>query len=118
MEKLRSVLNFITSSRFFGMLLFLFVLVAIPATVALLKQQQDIRNRAQTSCFIEVPISAKNTTTGECREFSSPCDVPEHWDYTPSCNPTRVTIYVKVPGIGTDGNKNPKNPERQMQVML
>lgn len=34
---------------------------------------------------IQVITPAKNPQTGECREFPTPCDVPEGWDKVGSC---------------------------------
>lgn len=117
MRKIGAFLELLTSTRFFSILFLLLLGVAIPITIALIKQQQDLRKRA-IECIVEVPISAKNPTTGECKEFPTPCDVPEPWQYVPSCNPTKIQLSLKLPGIGTDGNKNPRNPQRSMQVFL
>lgn len=35
---------------------------------------------------IQVITSAKNFITGECKEFPTPCDVPEEWERVESCN--------------------------------
>lgn len=34
---------------------------------------------------IQVITPAKNPATGECREFPTPCDVPENWEQVESC---------------------------------
>lgn len=36
---------------------------------------------------IQVITPAKNEETGECKEFPTPCDVPEGWEKVESCNP-------------------------------
>lgn len=40
------------------------------------------------SACIQVVTPAKNSTTGECREFPTPCDVPAGWKKVDSCGPT------------------------------
>lgn len=35
---------------------------------------------------IQVITPAKNLKTSECKEFSTPCDVPEGWNNVSSCN--------------------------------
>ena len=37
---------------------------------------------------IQVLQSAKNPLTQECKTFSTPCDVPEGWTTTNSCDTT------------------------------
>lgn len=34
----------------------------------------------------QVITPAKNQKTGECKEFPTPCDVPEGWEKVASCN--------------------------------
>lgn len=35
---------------------------------------------------IQVITPARNPQTGECKEFPTPCDVPEEWEEVGSCN--------------------------------
>lgn len=35
---------------------------------------------------IQVITPAKNPSTGDCREFPTPCDVPEGWEKVSGCN--------------------------------
>lgn len=43
----------------------------------------------------QVITPAKNPTTGECQEFSTPCDVPEGWEKVDSCPITSSTYYLQ-----------------------
>ena len=44
-----------------------------------------------TSC-IQVITPAKNPETGECKEFRSPCDVPENWIRVNSCENLEIRL--------------------------
>jgi len=46
-----------------------------------------IDQRGENRC-IQITVWAKNTATGECREFGSPCTVPSGWEiywFDPTC---------------------------------
>lgn len=55
--------------------------------LALQAQPQSILPPAseQKRVCIQVVTPAKNTTTGECREFPTPCDIPSGWIKVVSC---------------------------------
>lgn len=53
---------------------------------------------AGKSC-IQVITPAKNPATGECREFATPCDVPEGW--IKGCSGD-----ITTPKLPNEGNKN------------
>ncbi len=42
---------------------------------------------SSSSVCIQVITPAKNLGTGECREFPTPCDVPQGWEKVDSCGP-------------------------------
>lgn len=48
---------------------------------------------------IQVITPAKNTATGECREFPTPCDVPNGWKKVSSCpTPSPSSIATQATG--------------------
>lgn len=52
---------------------------------------------AATAC-IQVIQPAKNITTGECKNFPTPCDVPSGWNAVSECMPateTQVNFSLK-----------------------
>ncbi len=40
----------------------------------------------------QVITSARNSKTGECKDFPTPCDVPEGWEKVASCNPNDILL--------------------------
>jgi len=59
---------------------------------ALLQQMQNLRDQiAQENRCLQVITPAQNSSTGECKEFSTPCEVPFGWAKVNSC-PVRATI--------------------------
>ena len=48
-----------------------------------------------TPVCIQVITPAKNSSTGECKNFSTPCDVPTGWTKVDSC-PISTTPYITV----------------------
>ncbi|OGZ33265.1 MAG: hypothetical protein A2174_03195 [Candidatus Portnoybacteria bacterium RBG_13_41_18] len=42
---------------------------------------------------IHVITPAKNLTTGECREFPTPCDVPDDWEKVEKCSIIKYYLY-------------------------
>lgn len=100
----------------FPLLFLVAILIAIPITVGLLKERQDIRKRAQ--CLIDFPSQARNPATGECREFLSPCDIPVGWEQVSTCQSTKVGLSARFPGIGIDGNKQPQRMARPLHIIL
>lgn len=50
----------------------------------------------------QVVTSARNSTTGECREFVTPCDIPEGWERVDTCpisSPTPTPTPLRI-GFG------------------
>lgn len=54
--------------------------------VAKIKKLREVRERVkERKVCIQVITPAINPETGECKKFSSPCDVPEGWKIVRSC---------------------------------
>ncbi len=51
---------------------------------------QTVNQTNQTLCA-QVLTTAENTSSGECRTFNTPCDVPSGWTMVPNCNATNTT---------------------------
>ena len=54
--------------------------------------------QCSAKCIIATTY-AVNTKTGECRSFSSPCDIPEQWkvvDQCPPIQPVYILLYIIV----------------------
>ena len=50
---------------------------------------------------IQVITPAKNKKTGECRDFPTPCDVPEEWKQTNSCGISATSSGIPL-GDGSE----------------
>jgi len=67
--------------------------VSIPEAVALTVQSEPTVAQEDTVCA-QVVTLASNPETGECREFSTPCDVPENWSVQTSCGDKSIVLSV------------------------
>jgi len=54
---------------------------------------------SRPSVCIQVITPAKNPTTGECKEFPTPCDVPTGWVKVNSCSTSTLQIPIKIPPL-------------------
>lgn len=50
-------------------------------------RREEKKNESNRRVCAQVIAPAKNPRTGECREFSTPCDVPEGWKKVDRCLP-------------------------------
>jgi hypothetical protein len=69
---------------------------------ALLKQVEELKAKiAQENRCLQVVTPAKNPTTGECKDFLTPCEVPSGWKKVNSCTKTEEqSITVIFPNGG------------------
>jgi|GEM_PF-3685261 len=88
---------------------YLFVLLSFVLAVTFIYMVQLEREPVEGRVCIQVITSAKNTQTGEVRDFPTPCDVPAGWE------PLKVEILPNVPvSVTANDEENPgtyKNTE-------
>lgn len=75
----------------------IFCLLVIGIASILNIQQTKIVRASDTTCIQEI-TPAKNSVTGECKNFSTPCDVPAGWNKVDVCSPTIPKPISKEPG--------------------
>ncbi|MBI2022200.1 hypothetical protein HYS93_04985 [Candidatus Daviesbacteria bacterium] len=49
------------------------------------EEKEKLKPPKDNQVCIQVITPAKNPKTGECKDFPTPCDVPEGWDKVESC---------------------------------
>ncbi len=57
---------------------------------------EERNNEGKGRVCTQVITPAKNETTGECKEFPTPCDVPDGWEKVRSCSATTSSISAVV----------------------
>jgi len=71
---------------------FLFITILISFGFFCFAQEKSIPNLIKNVICIQVITPAKNPVTGECKEFLTPCDVPQGWQKVKSCKGLVITL--------------------------
>lgn len=65
-----------------------FLILAFLLAISFIYQMEYGRKPRENRICIQVVTPAKNTQTGEIKDFPTPCDVPEGWEALPNNNPS------------------------------
>lgn len=73
--------------------IFIIIAIIVLAAGAVYLWQKDAVNELFGEGCIQVITPAKNLATGECKEFPTPCNVPEGWKKTEYCPIIKYYVY-------------------------
>jgi hypothetical protein len=77
-------------------ILYLFLVLSLCVAFTLKAQEATTQSQENNQVCVQVITPAKNLQTGECKEFSTPCDVPQGWQRVEKCPPEVSPIVNDV----------------------